>query len=376
MTLILLLVFLGFNPVEASKARLSALGQDAERGSYYVEDSRSIFLNPAYLNAPKDFLMVEWGERNSSDSSDSNPRAEGGIFREYGTFSYGPYFGSQLRGENDLRRDTSVIPTDSAFLPKDRTIDLFLAGDAGFQWGTRFHFGQRSDERTFNVERSNDALGLGLGIIRKNLTLNGNFTLKDKSKGASDNNDVFDARFGSELGGSYQVGPYTFFAEYRSSGFLVLDRVSDGTNKTESEYRYHILGVGRIYGQSSRNKVFVDLSYYWDGRTYDIATVVREYSEKIKNSALKFTFAYEGMVFDYLTLRGGLSQEILGKRREETNNDSDPNFALSGKSIDSQNTTEVFAGAAFNFSAVDVDLSLNTQKNLRFVSRVSVTFRF
>ena len=46
----------------ASKARMQALGQDAEAGSYYVSDTRSVFTNPAYVNSYKNYIITEWGQ--------------------------------------------------------------------------------------------------------------------------------------------------------------------------------------------------------------------------------------------------------------------------------------------------------------------------
>ena len=48
----------------ATKARLIALGMDEldNEGSYYIEDSRNIFLNAANVNDYADTVIFEWGE--------------------------------------------------------------------------------------------------------------------------------------------------------------------------------------------------------------------------------------------------------------------------------------------------------------------------
>ncbi len=52
-------------PAFATKARLEALGEDSF-GSYYVNDNRNIFLNPARINENKDFITYEFGDSGSS----------------------------------------------------------------------------------------------------------------------------------------------------------------------------------------------------------------------------------------------------------------------------------------------------------------------
>ena len=53
----------------ASKARLEALGQNAD-GSQFLSDSRNVFLNAAHLNYHKDFVTFEWGDTNQEAASD------------------------------------------------------------------------------------------------------------------------------------------------------------------------------------------------------------------------------------------------------------------------------------------------------------------
>ena len=72
----------------ATKARMSALGQDEGLGSYYMGDTRNVFRNPADLNYTKNYMVAEWGQ----DAGTAN--AEGGFFRELGAFNYGVYLGS------------------------------------------------------------------------------------------------------------------------------------------------------------------------------------------------------------------------------------------------------------------------------------------
>jgi hypothetical protein len=138
----------------ASKARMEALHQGAPgTSSFYLTDTRSIFLNPAELNTMKNYITTEWGASGAADN-DTAPRAEGGFFREMGAFSYGLYLGN----------DTSRISHGAGFLGQSNALDLFLAGDMGVKWGARVHYAHGNDEGTTVAtdDRKHTAFGLGL----------------------------------------------------------------------------------------------------------------------------------------------------------------------------------------------------------------------
>ena len=162
----------------ASKARVQALGQDANLGSEYMADSRNIFRNPAALNETKNYLVTEWGTANNGDSLDA-PRAEGGFFRETGALNYGLYLGND--GDN-VNRSQAV----NKFLAQDNAIDLFIAGDMGVKWGARLHYaGSKDEATTANVNKKNTAFGIGLGIAAGPAEAYANIDISDKSTGGA-----------------------------------------------------------------------------------------------------------------------------------------------------------------------------------------------
>ena len=71
-------------PAFATKARLEALGED-NFGSYYINDNRNIFLNPARINENKDLVTYEFGANSSNlagPDTANTPRAGGGFEAE------------------------------------------------------------------------------------------------------------------------------------------------------------------------------------------------------------------------------------------------------------------------------------------------------
>ena len=55
-------------PAFATKARLQALREDIY-GSYYINDNRNIWLNPAQITNHKDLVTFEWGDASGSGAA-------------------------------------------------------------------------------------------------------------------------------------------------------------------------------------------------------------------------------------------------------------------------------------------------------------------
>ncbi len=108
----------------ASKSSMNALGQNSDYGSLYIYDIRTMFSNPAILNVYNNLLTFELGDA-SSDTKGSN--AEGGVVFEAFDFIWGIYFGSDIRSYSNEKKA-------SGFMEQDNRIDIFFAGDAGFEW--------------------------------------------------------------------------------------------------------------------------------------------------------------------------------------------------------------------------------------------------
>jgi len=157
----------------ASKARVEAFGNNA---NLYIKDSRKIFRNTDTVNSNKNYMITEWGNAVKADAT-GTPRAEGGFFRESGSLAYGLYLGDE-GSRNGTRVDNT---TAAGFLSQDNALDLFLGGDAGFQWGAKLHYASAKDETgVATANRKNSAFGLGLGAVMGSAELYANIDLSDK----------------------------------------------------------------------------------------------------------------------------------------------------------------------------------------------------
>lgn len=344
----------------ASKARMEALGQGS--ASKFIMDSRSIFLNPAAVNEQKNYIVTEWGTSGAADS-DAAPRAEGGFFREMGTFNYGLYLGN----------DSSRIAHGTGFMAESNALDLFLGGDMGMKWGAKVHYATAKDEQGTTgaaaEARKHSALGIGLGVIQGDLEGYVNMDLSDKSTG---NGTV--ASYESKLKPSYTVGAsykfagWSFFVDYDAAK---LEETTTATATTKDSTIS--VGAGRVHEFTPGSRLFSDVTLALN--TNETA------AGKVKTNTLPATLGMEVDATSWLVVRGSVSQNIiLGEEKD-----------VAGKTKSKLNSTNVNAGATLNFGKLKVDGMIGNTSGARngavgtengalttdnLLTRVGVTYAF
>jgi hypothetical protein len=306
----------------ASKARMEALGQRSDRGSEYLSDSRNIFRNPALLNSTKNYLVTEWGTAANTADSSTAPKAEGGFFREMGSFNYGLYLGNNAQ------------KTEAGFLDQDNALDLFLSGDMGLQWGAKLHYANAKDE-SGAFTKKNSALGLGLGVVSGDAEGYLNLDLADKSEGGTIAADQWKLKPSFLVGGSYKWSSVTFFASYEGTQYdTTVAAVS--TNKKTSEI---VVGAGRVHEINPTARIITDAHVSIASDTNITAT------GKTTTNKLPATLGFEADATSWLVLRGNIHQNIiLGETKTPA-----------GKVTSQANSTTVDAGATLNFGKIKVD---------------------
>jgi hypothetical protein len=323
----------------ASKARVQALGQDTNRGSEYIADSRNVFRNPAALNETKNYLVTEWGSAVNSDSSNA-PRAEGGFFREMGAFNYGLYLGND--GSNNATRTTN------GFLAQDNALDLFLAGDMGVKWGARLHYAGGKDEATTaNVSKKNTAYGIGLGVVAGAIEGYANVDISDKSEGAAASGDEWKLKPSYLVGGSFTWTDYTFFASYENTKAEQKLITGSTTAKTIAKTSAIVAGAGRTMEINPTARVFGDVKV---SIASSEDTTGGAAAGKTKVNTLPVTFGMEADATSWLTLRGSVVQNLFLNETKDVN----------GKKKTNANSTTVAAGATLNFGKLKVDGLIGT----------------
>lgn len=336
----------------ASKARLEALSANNGAAGLYVSDKGNVFRNAATINTHKNFIVTEWGASATATDTTAAPRAEGGFFKDAGSLAYGLYFGADAN--NDVR--------PVAYLDQDNSLDLFVGGDAGLQWGARLHYANGKDE-TGAVKQKQSAFGLGLGVVMGAAEGYANVDISDKSEGGAAAGDEWKQKPSFTVGGSYEWSGYTFFGEF--SNGKAEEKV--GTTTTSDKNTNFRVGAGRVMEINPTARVIMDASF-----AYDKTTVT---TSKTTTMAIPVTFGFEADATSWLTLRGSVGQNVILNSEKVENT---PGATTKSTKAD---TTTVNAGATLNFGKLAVDGSIGkmatgTLNTDDLMSRVGVTYNF
>lgn len=228
--LLVVVACLGIQSAYATKARMSALGQDAGRGSFYIEDNRNVWRSSNSVNEIDQLVTFENG------SNGGNGDSEGGFFMPMGGHQIGFYLNNDNYGEVE-----GVGGAESG------RAELF------FGRPSMMNFGLRLGYETINLESNNTegtSFDLGASADVSGVSLWFNYVPEITiTVGGSDT----DVEANMNLGASYVLGSYDLFFEYEKSdddnseitlgtarvngfdgGFyfhdLVLTQTDDGTN--------------------------------------------------------------------------------------------------------------------------------------------------
>lgn len=318
----------------ATKARMNALGQGDDRGSFYIQDSRNVFRNASKVNDMTNYVVTEWGAATDTGTDlVESPEAEGGFFRSAGQFNYGVYLGSNIDNQDQATRTGTAN-----FLQQDNRLDLFFGGDMGVKWGVTLGYASSEAENTF--KRENDAMSLGLGVEKGAIEGYVNLGLKDESKGGAAVGDKWEADTGINAGVSYDWMDYTFFVDYDKTGY---DRTVSAV-KTENESTALTVGVGHNHEVSATSRLFTNISYTDSEVEFKGGTV-----SKTETSAIPLTIGFEADATSWLALRGSITQNVvIGDKK------------VAGKTTTVANSTDVAAGATLNFGKLKVDGVIGT----------------
>jgi len=312
------------NSAYASKARQSAL-----QNSFLLTDTRDILVNPADLNIMKNFVITEWG----ASTQGASPNAEGGFFKDAGRFAYGLYLG------DDNTNAHNTVRTNAHLLEKDNVMSFFFAGDMGIQWGARVDYATSKNEVTDRQEQS--SLGFSLGTNWKDLKVSANIDLKDVSKSATSTAATkYEEKFGYDIQAHYGIMGFDLFGQYKKHGY-------DLTNSGAKEYKLSLwaVGIGKVHEVAKTARLFTDLK--WSSSKEEDKTVTTP--TETKENILKVTVGYEADATSWLVLRGAFSQQMMGYQKN-----------INGKKTTNTNTTDVSAGATFNFGQLKVDGMIGT----------------
>lgn len=379
-------------PAFASKARLMALGE-SENGSFFINDNRNIFLNAAEANNHGDMVTFEWGDNNGTDS-DTDANAEGGILYSNKNFVYGIHMGSQTGFERMLGSlSVPAASLQNSLYKPNTTIDLFLAGDAGFKWGANLSYSKANNDTfggqtgVYSSQKSDsNSMDLNVGATFGNLsvyvdsTLVGEMTMKQGTgtPAGTTPKTTLDSKGRYELGASYKLNNYTVFAQASMADF----EAKVGGAKTDIESKFYTIGAARTERISDKTMMFVKLSAsQQDTKGFSTTGEILNKND-IKTTRVPVAIGFEHDATSWLALRGSIAQNLWSSQDDDAT-----------KKRTLANSTSLNAGATLKLGDFNVDgligagndgsgniTARDSQKGVlsmdNLMTRVSMTYRF
>ncbi len=335
-------------PAFATKARMEALGEDSF-GSYYINDNRNIFLNPARITENKDFVTYEFGKGGDVTAVDaaSSPRAGGGFAKSHGNMVYGLHFGDSSPSTGALRNVSNGVLGGTSNLQEQQPWDFHVGGDAGMKWGASVTYEQFDGTvgAGAGTRLASNGLRVRGGVLMGDLDLFAHVSLKNEAKDFAGNSVEGD--MGLFFGAGYMLNNYKLFADYRMIGAEYRGTVAGmNTNKEDIDTTILRVGAGRQERLNDRATLFAKAmvnrtTVEDDGNsTLGAAGDVTQYT-------LPLTIGLEYAATSWLDLRASVVNNVWSQ------SEVDPKAG--SKSSEHVNATAVRAGASLKFGEFSVD---------------------
>lgn len=357
-------VMISASPAFASRARLESLGE-GKNGSYYINDGRNIFLNPAQIVKHKKKMWLELGNGTvgavdntgytaGTPGVTTSSRAQGGFTNTFGDFTYGAYMNNT--SDDVLATYTAInaagliglngaITGANAFIAPDSQFEFFFAGESSVNWGVSLFYAGNST-RTAGLDRGASLLGARLGVDVNNFSI---FTTVDITHKSDMNNatatvgkDEIKGKLGFDAGVTYSMDNMTLFGKYKMSG---ADAVwGTATTKTSTEFRNNSWGLGAGWNNEMTKSTNMFARVEVDMATVKapLAANTAVYGET-KSYNVPVVLGAESQALSWLAVRGSIAYSLMG---QEWNSSTRNNYAGS---------TTVSTGVGMTFGDLMID---------------------
>ena len=354
------------SPALASRARLEALGE-SKNGSLYIDDSRNIFYNPAFINNYKKKLWLELGTSGSTSAdgtaadtatpSTNQMKPEGGFSNTMGDFAYGLYLGHESdRTWNFISGINSLSGTPyGTFIGPTNAIDFFFGGEAGIKWGANvFYAGNESKSATNGMDQTFSEYGVRLGVIASQFQAFATVGIAAKAVGAQNVNALIDTTGATDqlkgslaldLGATYALSDnHTVFAKFTTNGFEYDNGASTAKYLSVANTTAE-LGIGHKKDITKNSNVFARFEAAYAQQATTTASTGAKTTAKQWN--LPLSIGVETAALSWLTIRGSIAESILGQ-----------NIGTGTSGTGRSNwfgSTNVAAGLGMTFGDVQID---------------------
>jgi hypothetical protein len=346
-------------PAMASKARLLSLGQDPD-GSMYIDDTRDVFLNPAYLNDAGDFINLELGASTVTPYSGPTgvPTAEGGAFRSFGSsVKAGLQLGRSTDTENLANLVNGALGTALPF--PQNTVEAIVAGNAGnFKWGGGLLYGMMQNNSEVvspatsaypNYKANTIELQGGLEIGVHRAWIHADLSGHAERQVASGSTENFDLSPGATVGWTMDLPQSQ--KVFVTGGYEAFTGRTSTANATDRNGSLKGISAGwvQFLNPDDGTRVFYTggLSYANFDLDSDLNSQGVESEQKIERFFIPIALGLETKLTDWMTLRGSVRQNLLIDQRKTTVTDRN-----------SPNSTTVAAGLGIRWKKVIADATL------------------
>ena len=330
LTLAALVVLLAPNAF-ATRARLISLGQNPD-GSSYIDDTRSVFLNPANINTLGDFANFEFGAQ--AGSSAAIPNSEGGFFHKWGS----NHVGLQLGRQSDFNAVITDLGTfgGNTFVNPQNTIELQFGSGSALKWGLSLVYGMTESRAAANTQKSSTYEIHG-GIKRDRMDVYAGVDLMSRADNDfGTGTDTLTLSPSFKLGGAYELtGEEKIFVDSRIMNYKASPR-SGGAETTASMNDISV-GFAHFINPDTSTKFF-----------YSVALAYQNNSRAgLKSTSIPLVVGLETTATDWLKLRGSVAQNVILDQKVTTiTNTNNPN------------STTVSGGVGINWKKVMIDGTL------------------
>ncbi len=320
------------SPAFASRARLESLGE-GKNGSYYIDDSRNMFLNPASIVRHKKKLMLELGGNESKNTTMTQDgatsalsRAQGGFTNTFGDFTYALY----LNNTSDR-----AISTLGALLAPANALEFALAGEGSVNWGLSLLHGDNRSATTGVYY-----WGARFGVEKDALAVFGTLGLKSDAKSNAATPQEIKGNLSLDAAATYKMDNMTGFAHFTSTSSTVTNLAALGGAGGDVKSKNYGIGAGWKKEMTKSTNMFTRVSAEYVSTTYS-NTAFNAISAQGAKWNLPLVLAAETQALSWLTVRSSIAHSLYGQ-------DLNAHTGLAG-------TTTVSAGIGMTFGDLTVD---------------------
>lgn len=359
--LLLLTLCVATSSAFATRTRLRSLSQDAN-GSYYLMDTRNMFLNPAQISNIKDHMNFEWGKSERPGTNGTVPEAEGGFAMNLGPGKLGVQLG-RVTEFNQLIREINANLTDvttnvmgGTMGEGQNNVDIMYGGGGNLKWGGGMAI-TRSKTATGNPSRGKEEMVQNVelrgGVATEKFEAFGSLLVGGQNQtDMTTTTAKFDETIGIRAGGGVSLNN-----EFRLFGHAGYDKFKASRSNNSVDYdgtRVNVV-AGAAYVRSLENNARSFASSeltYLDVKATDSKGLP---DEKYNAFAMPVILGVEADANAWARLRTSVRQNFLiGSTKTTTGNTADDvNYWEN-----SPNNTAVSFGAGVSLNKFNFDAAL------------------